>query len=145
MPRAHICRALRQVQILLAQEKKEVLFSMVCHENRDRDRPIIVNPASDETPTFFDSPHNTGTLVESGQFPYWTLNQPVIYKLRPCCLDAFIPTTRDLVQSQAQQVSSRDRSKPAAKPFIRQKKNEGYYHAVKVSSVSTSVAYLFRG
>ena len=69
-----------------------------------------------------------GTTNQTGEqpqndilFPYWTLPQPTVYKLRTCCLPDFIPLSSDFND------------------------NLICYRSKRLEVPSEGVAYLFRG
>jgi hypothetical protein len=69
--------------------------------------------------------------VNEGHFPYWTLSQPLVYKLRTCCVQDFVPVLPPL-------------NTPAFKDKLAAI-TEPVYKTRRLELPETGVAYLFRG
>jgi hypothetical protein len=93
-------------------------------------------PLSHDTPQLFDTPENAPEetledIVDEGHFPYWTLAQPLVYKLRTCCVQDFVPTLPPLNTA-----AFNSRVGAILEPI---------YKTRMLELPDTGVAYLFRG
>jgi hypothetical protein len=116
---------------------------MVCHQD-STSKSRYLNLASPEYTNALEAPLQQeptpaqdanpsaapGTEGRDGN-PYFTLPHPVVYKLRTCCLDDFIPITTDMDPDD----------------FFDDENVDGstYYTTRKLELPDTGVAYLFRG
>jgi hypothetical protein len=89
--------------------------------------PLQTNPS----PTQDSNPSAAAGADERNGNPYFTLPHPVVYKLRTCCLDDFIPITADVDPDDFFDSMNVDGST--------------YYTTRKLELPDTGVAYLFRG
>lgn len=110
---------------------------MPCHCDSAHPRPQWIDLAAPEYNTeTAETPDQDTTEVASASSrtgnPYFNLPHPIVYKLRTCCLDDFIPHIPYTMDAESFFDSANTDNSP-------------YYTTRKLELPDTGVAYLFRG